>query len=161
MIDPGQKERLIEKITNQNGEWIRFMAKNNAFGDTWQDLEQEILLALWRSLERFNGQSSLETWIYAVVQNTVKNFKRRSRNIRKRDERVAPNTGFVEQTRDEGRIIEDFMDLLGDLDRRVFLMYLNDIGYRDMSSQIGIDEANLRKRLSRIKEQFKAKYDGY
>jgi len=39
-------------------------------------------------------------------------------------------------------------------------MYLDDISYREMSAKIGIDEANLRKRLSRVKEQFKAVYGG-
>ena len=160
MIDPGEKERFIEKIIAQRGEWIRIMAKNYAPGESWQDLEQEIYLALWESLDGFSGRSSLETWLYSLVQNTAVDFQRRDHNLRKRDERVYPNPGFVEQNHNEGRIIEDFIGMLSEQDRQVFIMYLDEIGYREMSAATGIDEASLRKRLSRIKEQFKASYNG-
>ena len=34
-----------------------------------RDLLQEILLALWRSFEKFEGRCSLRTWVYRVAHN--------------------------------------------------------------------------------------------
>ena len=82
MIDPGEKEKVIEGIMAQSSQWIRVLAKGSASGDSWQDLEQEIYMALWQSLDRFEGRSGLSTWVYAVAQNTVKNFSRKNHNNR-------------------------------------------------------------------------------
>ncbi len=160
MIDLADKEKVIEEIMAQSSQWIRILARDSAPGDSWQDLEQEIYLALWQSLDRFAGRSSLSTWVYSVAQNTVKNFSRKNHNARERDERAYPTSKLSEQNHDELRILREFIDKLGELDRQVFIMYLDDIGYRGMSEATGIDEPNLRKRLSRIKEQFKAVCDG-
>src|SRR6187549_3159978 len=36
-----------------------------------RDLLQEIHVALWRSLARFDGRCSLRTWVYRVAHNTA------------------------------------------------------------------------------------------
>ncbi len=37
--------------------------------DLRRDLRQEIHVALWRSLKRFDGRCSLRTWVYRVAHN--------------------------------------------------------------------------------------------
>src|SRR5262252_4957044 len=39
--------------------------------DKRRDLLQEIHVALWRSLETFEGRCSLKTWVYRVAHNTA------------------------------------------------------------------------------------------
>jgi len=159
-MNPGEKESFIEIILDKKGEWLRMMAKTFATSESWQDLEQEIFMALWESLDEFSGRSSVDTWVYAIVRNTAIDFYRREHSLRKSDECLYPSPGFTEQDHGGTWAIEEFVNTLGDSDRQVFMMYLDDIGYREMSSQTGVDEATLRKRLSRLKEQFKARYDG-
>jgi len=156
----GDKDRIMEQIMLQHGRWIRALARDNAPENSWEDLEQEILLALWQSLDRFCGRSNLSTFVYSVVQNTVRGFSRRSLNLRRRDARVYPASGLVERDHDEAAILGEFRGSLSDLDRQVFVLYLEDVGYRQMSELTGMDETALRKRMSRIKEQFKATYNG-
>ena len=52
------------------------------------DLEQEILIALWKSLDRFDSRSSLETRLYSLARNTAKDFRRKNHNARERLSRV-------------------------------------------------------------------------
>jgi RNA polymerase sigma-70 factor, ECF subfamily len=49
--------------------------------DKRRDLLQEIHMALWQSLERFDGRCSLRTWTYRVAHNiaTSKVLRRRGR----------------------------------------------------------------------------------
>jgi RNA polymerase sigma-70 factor, ECF subfamily len=61
---------------------------------------------------------------------------------------------------DEIEILEDFIRSLDDLDRMVFLMYLDDVSYREMAATISGDEAHLRVRVNRIKKQFEMQYIG-
>src|SRR4029078_11913082 len=45
----------------------------------YEDLLQDIHLALWRSLATFNGGCSLRTWVYRVAHNTAISSKVRRR----------------------------------------------------------------------------------
>jgi hypothetical protein len=40
VIDPGEKEKVIEEIMTQSSQWIRVLAKDSAPRDSWRDLEQ-------------------------------------------------------------------------------------------------------------------------
>ena len=159
MIDPREKERLFEVIIKENDWWLNIIARNNAPIDSRQDLKQGILLAFWKSLDSYDGESSgLRTWLFAVAKHTAKNFRNKNYKMKKCDEAVDSNSGFVEQGRDQPRIIEKFTGKIGELDRQAFSIYLENFSYADMSSALGVDEVNLRKRMSRIKEQLKAQY---
>ena len=162
MIESGEKEKLFEKIVTENGRWLRAIARQNDRGDNWQDLEQDILLALWRSLDRYEGRSSLATWFYAVAINTARDFSRKKRNAEKSRRSFAAqpaSASYLPASEDEAEIATEFARSLGDLDRYIFQMFLDDLSYREMSEVLGICEANLRKRMSRLKERFKARYD--
>ena len=39
-----------------------------------KDLEQEIIIQLWTSLDKFDGRVKLSTWIYRVALNTAINY---------------------------------------------------------------------------------------
>jgi len=157
VMDPGEKERIFTDMVERNGRWIRWIVQNHASGASRQDLSQEIFMALWESLERFDGLSSPQTWVYAVARNTAVDFRRKNRNQRMRDAAAPPPGEGVEQELDVPRILEDFLETLGALDQQIFLMYLDDLSYAEMASITGVGEANLRKRLSRIREKFKAR----
>jgi RNA polymerase sigma factor (sigma-70 family) len=162
VIDPREKVRLFEEEIAKNSRLLDIIARNNAPIDSRQDLEQEIRIAFWSSLDRYDGKKSgLGTWFFSVAANTAEDFKRRNQRTKKRDEAVYPNPVFTEQDRDPQRIVEEFTETLGELDRQVFAMYIDDFSYAEMSAALGINEVNLRKRMSRIKEQLITKYKDY
>jgi DNA-directed RNA polymerase specialized sigma24 family protein len=101
-----------------------------------------------------------QVWEHGSFQwpNTAKKFRDKNDKMKKGDEAVDSNSVFVEQDRDQPRIIEEFAGKLRELNRRVFTMYLDDSSYAKISTTLGVDEVNLRKRMSRIKEQFKTQY---
>ena len=49
-----------------------------------EDVLQEVLLRAWRALSRFEGRSSLRSWLYTIATNTSLNA------IEKRPKRVLP-----------------------------------------------------------------------
>jgi RNA polymerase sigma-70 factor (ECF subfamily) len=158
VIDPREKDRLFAETIARNNRRLGVIARNNAPIDSWQDLEQEIKIAFWESLDTYRERSSLGTFFFSVAKNTAKEFRRKNHNARKRDESFYPNPVFVELDRDPLRAVEEFRATLCGLDLQVFTLYLDDLSYAEMSAALGVEEANLRKRMSRIKEQFKEKY---
>jgi RNA polymerase sigma-70 factor, ECF subfamily len=159
VIGPREKERLFEETVARNKQLLNYFVRNNAPINDRQDLTQEILTEFWKSLDSYNGErSGLGTWFFSVAKHTANNFRTNIDRMKKCDEAVYPNPGFVEQDRDQRRIIEEFTGKLGELDRRVFTMYLGNSSYAEMSEALGVNEVNLRKRISLIKEQFKTQY---
>lgn len=141
MMDPLEKQALFERIVTENAHRIHNIASNGASRDSSKDLEQDILLALWRSLDRYEGRSSLATWFYAVAINTAKDWKRRKRNA-ERPRRVPATVPYGTHPRTAGQdaveVAEEFARSLGDLDRYIFQMFLDDLSYREMSLATGV-----------------------
>ncbi len=76
MIDPLEKDRLFEEALAMSSQWLSVIARNNAPNNDWEDLEQEIRIAFWKSLDSYDGQSSsLGTWLYSVAMNTARGRK--------------------------------------------------------------------------------------
>ena len=77
-----------------------------------EDLLQETLLAAWRGLERFDGRSSLRTWLYRIATNRCLNALR-DRRRRARD--VEPMAEPPEPTgRGEPILLDPYPDALLD-----------------------------------------------
>lgn len=163
MLTGFDKERLFGRILKENGGRLHLIVKTNSSQANSNDLRQEILLALWMSLDRYEGRSSLATWFYGVAINVVRSFSRRnqhwetatgSRSLQ------APSTAYAGHNRSQVSILSEFIQSLDDPDRFVLQMYLDRLSYAEISEATGIAEANLRVRISRLKQQFTTRYIG-
>jgi RNA polymerase sigma factor (sigma-70 family) len=102
----------------------------------------------------------VETWAYSIAMNTIKDFRRKNHRARRRDEIIRNNHFWAEQRSAKSLICDDIAESLSGPEKKLFLLYLEDVGFREISEETGIAEATLRKRVSKIKEQIKANYNG-
>lgn len=152
------KERLFEEVLAANRRRILAIARSYTHGDEYQDLCQEITLQMWRGLDSFQWRSAPATWVYRVALNTAITWRR------KNGRRVEPSaTPLEESGRDpvappsaanEILILEEFLGSLGKIDRAVFLLYLEDLTYREISEVTGLTENHVGVRISRLKKAF-------
>src|SRR5947209_19748052 len=75
-----QQAIFLDLLAQNHGRW-RAIARGYA-GPEAEDLFQEILLQVWRSLRSFRGDSAPNTWCYRVALNTALSW-RRSRRARR------------------------------------------------------------------------------
>ncbi len=73
-MNDAERHRIFERILEEGGEYIEFIAQNNSAAGYDQDLRQEIFLALWKGLRTYKGKSSLATWVYRVAMNKAITF---------------------------------------------------------------------------------------
>ena len=163
LMDPSERDKLFDRILMENARLIHNMAWRHAGAALARDLEQEILLALWKSLDRYEGRSSLTTWVYGVALNTARYFNRTNRRpetmVGLMDPEAATTANHGGQ-RDPDEILKEFAGSLETLDRVIFFMYLDRLSYREMSEILGTNEAALRMRVSRLKQRFTSTYLG-
>jgi RNA polymerase sigma factor (sigma-70 family) len=162
MATNDDRERGFQDIVAANLRRILAIARSYAPARDRQDLCQEILLQMWKGFASFQGRSAPSTWVYRVALNTAITFRR------KNGRRVEPNGTSWEESGIEpatsaspGReilILEEFMKSLGKIDCAVFLLYLEDLSYRDISEVTGLTESHVGVRISRLKRAFERRY---
>jgi RNA polymerase sigma-70 factor (ECF subfamily) len=131
-----------------------------ASAEDCQDLVQEILLQVWRSLPQFNGRSSAATWAYRVALNTALTWQRKA--FRRKDlqpllEIEDPTTGGLNATEKLSRQeavnrLYAAIRRLPKSDAALMLLFLDDLSYREMAEVLGITETNVGVKLNRAKK---------
>ena len=126
--------------------------------DQRKDLLQEILIELWRSFAAFDQRCSTRTWVYRVAHNvaTSKVLRRRTAPLVSLDE-VASTPGEMhdENTLDRTLALERLLALvrtLEPLDRRVILLYLEDVDAASIGEITGLSARNVSTKIHRIKQ---------
>jgi RNA polymerase sigma-70 factor, ECF subfamily len=127
-----------------------------------EDLFQETLLQLWRSLPAFRGEAKETTWIYRVAFNTALAWNRSEKKRKQRHENFLqldlPSTD--EATRaasaEEQEKVERLYAAIRQLpkvDASLALMLLDGLSYREMAAVLGISENNVGVKLNRIRKE--------
>ena len=121
-----------------------------------EDLYQEILINLWRSLPKFENRSSLKTWIWRISLNTCISIDRKKRRREKMPLEMDIDL-YNDADRDTRQIqlLHERINRLGPFDRAIILLWLENMSYEEIGSIVGISEKNVSVRLFRIKEQLK------
>ena len=164
MAGNGTKEALFQDVVAANQRRILAIARSYAHADECQDLCQEILLQMWRGLDGFQGRSAQSTWVYRVALNTAITFHR------KNGRRVAPAFRPAAEPRpepvapsdpgNEVLILEEFLGSLAEIDRAVFLLYLEDLTYCEISEVTGLTKSHVGVSINRLKKTFTQRYCG-
>ena len=126
-----------------------------------QDLAQEILLQVWRSLPEFQGRAEASTWFYRVALNTALGWHRKERLRRARlqpileiEELPANGVDCAQQLvqRDVLERLYAAIRRLPKTDAALVLLSLDDLSYRQMAEVLGISESNVGVKLNRAKK---------
>jgi RNA polymerase sigma-70 factor, ECF subfamily len=130
-----------------------------------QDLAQEILLQVWRSLPRFQGRARASTWFYRVALNTALAWRRKEHRRRARQRPVLEVEDLSVAGLDSARqlvqreAVERLYAAIRQLpktDAAVVLLFLDDLSYRQMAEVLGISESHVGVKLNRAKKALAA-----
>ena len=153
------REREFAQIVQENKRRIYtvcYMFSNDA--DEVNDLFQEILINLWKGLQKYEGDKFISTWIWRVSLNTCINYsKKEKRNFEKVPLDV--NINLFEDIDDDSmqiRQLYDRINRLGYIDRSIILMWLENLSYDEIGSILGITANNVSVKLVRIREKLKS-----
>ena len=129
--------------------------------DARRDLVQEIHVALWRSLARYDGRCSLRTWVYRVAHNTAITRVVRPRaaapTLVSIDDSLETIADAVDREGgvDRRRALERLYTLvqrLRPIDRQVMLLYLEEEDAASIAEITGLSVANVSTKVHRIKQ---------
>lgn len=151
------KSWLIE----HNGAVLKVARAYTLTSEDCQDLAQEILLQVWRSLPQFQGRASAATWFYRVALNTALGWHRKEHRRQARQQTIVavedlPASGSDSaQQMVQREAVERLYAAIRQLpktDAALVLLYLDDLSYRQMAEVLGISESNVGVKLNRAKK---------
>ena len=133
-------------------------------GPEAEDVGQEVFIRLYRSLEKFRGESSLGTYVNRIaINHSLKALKRRKSWRQRFFSREDDDPGLEETTSEEpdfgesrdtiGRVQEAVRSLGPDHRAVVVLRMLEGFSTRETAEQLGIAEGTVMSRLSRAMEK--------
>jgi RNA polymerase sigma-70 factor (ECF subfamily) len=151
-------DAALQRVIREHGDLLDRVAWG--YVDNAHDLEdlmQEILMALWRALPRFRGESSERTFVLRVAHNRGISFSMARR-------RFAP-LPHPEQLSDPAPLVEERMiseqrrdrlfeaiRQLSELQRQAVMLHLEGLSQREIAQLQGTSETNVGVRLTRARK---------
>jgi len=125
------------------------------------DLQQEMLIALWLSLDTFEGSSSLRNWVISVAHHVGAQHvaeRRISRRTERLSDRLGPLAGphdpeSIVATRERARNLLNLLDSLRPREREVLLLDLQEFDLDEMGSVTKMSRTQIRETLVRARRR--------
>ena len=160
-----EHEHIFEGWLKQHKGLIFKIVRAYAFTATDQDdLFQEVIIQVWRSVPKFRQESSVITWIYRISLNTAIKWVRKERKHSQVEtldhaEHILQETGLKIDERLTWLYEEIYK--LDEIDRSITLLMLDDFSYKEMADILGISESNVGVKINRIKKHLSSKSKKY
>jgi len=118
-----------------------------------EDLQQEIILQLWKSFPSFRQNAAFSTWMYRVALNTAINQTRRPGLLidsSSTSDLPYDPSDFYDLS-EEIKILYGAISHLRKVEKAIILLWLEEKSYEEIADAIGISVKNVSVRLVRIR----------
>lgn len=167
-VKKDEKEKQFNQLVIQNSERIRRICSYyNANQQDQKEMFQEVLINIWKGLERFRGESAMGTWVYRIAVNTAityagkvnRHLKVSVRTDPQRLSSVLDEDGLEEVLSKEVQLekLQSELNALSIIDNTMMSLMLEGLSTREIADVIGITEPNVRVKIHRIKTELKRK----
>lgn len=154
-------EKAFQSLVARHGPALARLARHyESSADARRDLEQDILVALWRAHGSFRGESSERTWVYRIAHNVAATHVARAIRTR-RDADVAAGApepppprlpDEIAGERAEVKRLEERIRRLDISSRQLVLLALEGCTTAEIADVTGLSPTNVTTRLSRLRK---------
>ncbi len=124
-----------------------------------KDLEQEIIIQLWNTYEKYDARYKYSTWMYRIALNVAISFYRKEKRKPVSYDYHSENLIFSIEDDPESetgldnniRKLQEFINGLNELNKALMLLYLEEKSYEEIAEIMGISKSNVGTKISRIK----------
>ena len=130
-----------------------------------QDLLSDFYLKCWKWLKSYNPEYNFETYVWTILKNHAKDFFKKKKSVQLKDEHL-DNESFVTAWEDE--ILNDLQkeydyenihEVMQQLDEQtyevIYMRYIDEMSYEEMSQFLWLTQDAVRQRLSRALKKVK------
>lgn len=164
-IGPSDKD-LIARIAGQDQQAIevlfaryqvrvfRFIQRRVRSEAVAEELTNEVFMEVWRSAARFEGRSSLSSWMLGIAHNKAVSMLRKRRDDELEDEAAlsieddADDPEVTAQKTDKGALLRACLERLSDDHKTIVdLVYYQEMSIAEVAEIVGIPENTVKTRM--------------
>ncbi|UII22492.1 RNA polymerase sigma factor [Fulvivirga ligni] len=150
---------FFEKFVESNLRIINRICRAYASdSEEMKDYVQEVTIQLWKSYEKFKGDSQVSTWVYRVTLNVCLSLSKKGER-RVKTVSALPNDVMPDAHDPKHEQLEKLyagIKKLKDTERAILLLYLEDKSYKEIADILGITVTNVGAKVNRAKTQLKS-----
>ena len=166
MTNPPDADADFERIVRTYGDSLSRLAWGYAeLGADHDDLLQDVLVARWRALPTFRGESSERTFVFRVAHNRGLSFAARRRRheplldgVDLADPRPGPDVE-LDRAQRRDRLVAAVRQL-PEAQRQAVMLHLEGFSAREIAALQGTTENNVAVRLTRARQALRALLGG-
>lgn len=126
-----------------------------------EDLFQEMLIQLWRAFPKYKAEAKFTSWMYQICLNTAISGLRKEKRkplfsfFTHEDLTKIPIEFHGANEEDEAQLqaLYEAISQLGDIDKAIILLYIEENSYEEIAKIIGISITNVGVKINRIKSK--------
>lgn len=158
-MDVRNKERILIDLIKENQHIIYKVCYVYASDDyTVEELFQESVINIWKSLSVFRADCKISTWIYRITMNTCISYMRKKSSKPETIPISIQLADTMPEKTENNHYLHEFYQLLnrlGKLEKALVLLYLEGKKHQEISEILGISANNVAVKFSRIKNKLK------
>ncbi len=153
--DQHHREVFAEWMTEHKGIVFKIVRGFTLEPSDAEDLTQDIMLALWRSIPSFRGDAKPSTWIWRIAVNQAIGWKRTGGPEHSAlDDLPLSSQPSANSRADDGLAVDRIYDAvrtLTPLNRALVILAFEGHSYSEIAEITGMTETNVGARLSRAR----------
>lgn len=124
-----------------------------------EDLFQEVIFQIWKSLPKFKGNSSIDTWVYRIALNVCLRSKMKLDKSNQKTARLdaihfTPTTEIIDPFEEEKfTYLKECIATLNESDTFIIVLYLDELSYKQIAEITGLSENNIAVKMKRIRKK--------
>ena len=124
-----------------------------------QDLFQEVVYQIWKSLSTFKGKSNINTWVYRIALNVCMRSKLK---LEKKQEKTVRFDAIQFKVSDDSlnhkdnekyKLLKACIATLNESDTSIIVLFLEDISYKQIAEITGLTENHIAVKMKRIRKK--------
>ncbi len=120
------------------------------------DLFQEVLINIWKSLPQFKGNSKVETYIYRIIVNTSITFNNRQKRLVKQQQHLQKDYQQYKHadSTNQSTELDQLMQAIPKLEpneKAIIGCYLEGFSYKEIGAILELTTNHVGVKISRIK----------
>ena len=173
-LQAGDEAAFVEIVTRYQARLVRFAQATVGSRAVAEEVTQDTWLAVVRGVERFEGRSSFQTWLFRILLNRARSAVGREQRAGRPDDTLeerfdasgawaSPPVPWADQVDDRmiaeqlATRVQDYLPELPENQRQVVVLRdVDGVSPADVASLLGISDGNQRVLLHRGRARLRA-----
>ena len=167
-MEADKKDRFIQTIDEHKKIIYKIVNSYCPKREDRKDLEQEIIIQLWKSFDKYDDTYKYSTWMYRIALNVAISFYRKERKWSLKSDfhneasifnLAEENSEDNAELNDQISLLQRFISNLNELNKALMLLYLDEKSHEEIAEILGITKTNVATKISRIKLKLKQEFE--